>query len=140
MSLAVSYVDMNGEPIDITSLAQGDNFVANVTLKNSSFYPVRHVVLSQIFPAGWEILNTRYARPANPGANEVGIQYQDVRDDRVYSHIDLLPSGRQVAIRVNLCAVYPGQFYLPPVSCEAMYDARIRANTKGQQVEVNMRK
>lgn len=140
LSLAVSYVDMDGKPIDITSLAQGDNFVANVTLRNSSSYPVRHVVLSQIFPAGWEILNTRYARPANPGANEVGIQYQDVRDDRVYSHIDLLPSGRQVAIRVNLCAVYPGQFYLPPVSCEAMYDARIRANTKGQQVEVNMRK
>ena len=139
LSLAVSYVDMNGEPIDITSLAQGDNFVANVTLKNSSFYPVRHVVLSQIFPAGWEILNTRYVRSANPGADEIGIQYQDVRDDRVYSHIDLLPSGRQVAIRVNLCAVYPGRFYLPPVSCEAMYDARIRANTEGQQVEVNMR-
>ena len=136
LSLAVSYVDMDGRPIDIANLSQGDNFVANVTIRNRSAYPIRHIVLSQLIPAGWEILNTRAIRSASFSGGEAGIQYQDMRDDRIYSHIDLLPSGREVAVRVNLCAVYPGSFYLPPVSCEAMYDSATRANTKGQWISV----
>lgn len=58
------------------------------------------------------------------------------RDDRVYSYIDRLPAGSQVTVKINLCAVYPGRFYLPPVYCEAMYDYLIRANTAGQEVTV----
>ena len=50
--------------------------------------------------------------------------------------IDVLPAGKQLTVKINACAVYPGQFYLPPVSCEAMYDRSIRANTEGRRVEV----
>ena len=66
----------------------------------------------------------------------LGVSYQDIRDDRVYTYIDRLPAGRQLTVRINLCAVYPGRFYLPPVYCEAMYDHTIRANTAGRQVTV----
>ena len=54
----------------------------------------------------------------------------------MYSYIDYLPSGRQVTVKINLCAVYPGRFYLPPVYCEAMYDNLVRANTEGKEVVV----
>lgn len=137
LSLAVSYLDMNGRSVDVSDLQQGTNFVAVVTVKNPSSREYNHLVLSEIFPAGWEILNTRYLNNgAAADTQSVGISYQDIRDDRVSSFIDNLPAGRQVTVKISLCAVYPGQFYLPPVYCEAMYDYLIRANTTGRQVVV----
>lgn len=173
VSLAVSYVDGAGRPVNVADLKQGTNFTAVVTVKNTSALNYRYLVLSEIVPAGWEILNTRFLDGSvsggaaggstgnaagnasgnasgntlgnvsgniagNPPANEpAGVSYQDIRDDRVYSYIDYLPSGRQVTVRIRLIAVYPGRFYLPSVSCQAMYDRLIRANTRGQWVEVN---
>lgn len=136
LSLAVSYMDQNGKAVDVSDLQQGTNFVAVVTIKNPSSRGYNNLVLSEIFPAGWEILNTRFLNQGVTETQIAGISYQDVRDDRVYSYIDRLPAGKQVTVKINLCAVYPGRFYLPPVYCEAMYDALIRANTEGRQVVV----
>lgn len=135
VSVRVSYQNMQGEPILIDSLDQGTNFIANVIVSNPTALPLREMVLTQLFPAGWEILNTRYLENVKtPDASS--ISYQDIRDDRVYSYIDYLPAGRQVAVRINLCAVYPGQFRLPSVNCQAMYDHLIRAQTDGGTVVV----
>ncbi len=136
LSLAVSYVDMNGRPIDVDRLEQGLSFSAIVTIKNPSSREYGHIVLSEIFPVGWEILNTRFLNGAVTDSLSAGVNYQDIRDDRVYSYIDRLPSGHQVTVKINLRAVYPGYFYLPPVYCEAMYDYLVRANTEGRVVKV----
>lgn len=136
VSLAVSYVDLNGRPVNVAQLEQGTNFSAVVTVKNPSARGYNNLVLSEIFPAGWEILNTRFLNGAVTDSLTAGVNYQDIRDDRVYSYIDRLPAGSQVTVKINLCAVYPGRFYLPPVYCEAMYDYLIRANTAGQEVTV----
>ena len=136
VSLAVSYVDLNGRPVNVAQLEQGTNFSAVVTVKNPSARGYNNLVLSEIFPAGWEILNTRFLNESVTDSLSAGVNYQDIRDDRVYSYIDRLPAGSQVTVKINLCAVYPGRFYLPPVYCEAMYDYLIRANTAGQEVTV----
>ena len=136
VSLAVSYVDLNGRPVNVAQLEQGTNFSAVVTVKNPSARGYNNLVLSEIFPAGWEILNTRFLNESATDSLSVGVNYQDIRDDRVYSYIDRLPAGSQVTVKINLCAVYPGRFYLPPVYCEVMYDYLIRANTAGQEVTV----
>ena len=136
VSLAVSYVDLNGSPVNVAQLEQGTNFSAVVTVKNPSARGYNNLVLSEIFPAGWEILNTRSLNESVTDSLSAGVNYQDIRDDRVYSYIDRLPAGSQVTVKINLCAVYPGRFYLPPVYCEAMYDYLIRANTAGQEVTV----
>ena len=136
VSLAVSYVDLNGSPVNVAQLEQGTNFSAVVTVKNPSARGYNNLVLSEIFPAGWEILNTRFLNESVTDSLSAGVNYQDIRDDRVYSYIDRLPAGSQVTVKINLCAVYPGRFYLPPVYCEAMYDYLIRANTAGQEVTV----
>ena len=136
VSLAVSYVDLNGSPVNVAQLEQGTNFSAVVTVKNPSARGYNNLVLSEIFPAGWEILNTRFLNESATDSLSAGVNYQDIRDDRVYSYIDRLPAGSQVTVKINLCAVDPGRFYLPPVYCEAMYDYLIRANTAGQEVTV----
>lgn len=136
ISLAVSYLDTQGRPIDITKLEQGTNFTAVAVVANKNAEALNNVILTQIFPAGWEILNTRFTDEESTDKNPVGVSYQDIRDDRVYSHIDRLPAGRQITVQVNMAAVYGGLFYCPPVYAEAMYDNLIRANNEGLHVEV----
>lgn len=135
LSLAVSYLDSKGQPLDISSLRQGTNLTAMVTVYNTSSENYTNLVLTELFPAGWEILNTRFMEGA-VATKDNGVSYQDIRDDRVYSYIDQLPAGRQVTLRIHLCAVYAGRFYLPPVICEAMYRHQVRANTGSRFVEV----
>ena len=136
LTLAVSYMDHDGHPVNTSALQQGTNFTAVVTVSNSSPRGYNHLVLTEVFPAGWEILNTRFLTGDTVDNQVTGVNYQDIRDDRAYSYIDYLPAGKQVTVRINLCAVYPGRFYLPPVYCEAMYDHLVRANTEGKMVTV----
>ena len=136
LTLAVSYVDQDGRPVDVSVLRQGTNFTAVVTVANPSPRGYRRLVLTEIFPAGWEILNTRFFSDGAADNRMTGVNYQDIRDDRAYSYIDYLPAGKQVTVRMKLCAVYPGRFYLLPVYCEAMYDHTVRANTEGRMVTV----
>lgn len=136
LSMAVSYTDLGGRAVDVSRLAQGTNFVAVVTVKNPTARGMTHIVLTEIFPSGWEILNTRYMTDKKPAAAEAVVSYQDIRDDRVYSYIDRLPSGTAVTVRINLAAVYSGKFYLPPVRCEAMYDNLMQASTAAGSVVV----
>ena len=135
LKLSVTYQTTDGRPLDIASLEQGTNFTAQVLIQNLTALPLRNLVLTEIFPSGWEILNTRFMPTAVSSANS-NVSYQDIRDDRVCSYVDHLAPGSHVLVRVNLCAVYPGKFYLPPVSCEAMYDRQIVANTASGMVEV----
>ncbi len=125
---------------DVSSLEKGTAVTSVVTVRNPTSKIVRNLVLTQIFPSGWEILSTRYMNDdiftgGNDSAGS-GISYQDIRDDRVYTYIDYLPAGHSVTVKLNLAATYGGVFYLPPVWCEAMYDNLTRANTEGSQVEV----
>jgi hypothetical protein len=93
-----------------------------------------NLALSQVFPSGWEINNTRLTGD-EAFASSSPFTYQDIRDDRVYTFFNL--SARlSVTYRVMLTASYAGKFYLPAVSCEAMYDKSIYVRKKGQPVEV----
>ena len=137
VSMDVDFQDASGRSIDVASLPQGTNFQAVVTIKNPTNYQMQNLAVTQIFPAGWEIMNTRFLHNGDTPATADGISYQDIRDDRVYTYIDNLRANRQVTIRINLTTVYAGQFYLPPVYCEAMYDNLTQANSEGKTVEVN---
>lgn len=132
--LAVTYMTRDGKTLDITKLIQGTDFMAVVTVYNPGEFLYRDLAITQIFPPGWEILNSRIADDELP-ENGDNPTYLDIRDDRVYTYFDLARSIRKTFI-VHLNAAYLGKFYLSGVFCEAMYDNSISALKKGQWVEV----
>ncbi|MCC7503641.1 MAG: alpha-2-macroglobulin, partial [Saprospiraceae bacterium] len=135
--VSVRYTDTKGQALDPGRLTQGTDFIAEVTVKRNSSYtfPFNELALNQVFPSGWEILNARMSG-VNYGSSSPA-DYQDVRDDRVYTYFDLYgENGETRVYRIQLNAAYAGRYYLPAVSCEAMYDNRIRASVPGQWVEV----
>jgi uncharacterized protein YfaS (alpha-2-macroglobulin family) len=135
LSMEVKYVGQNGTPIDPTNIAQGTDFTAVVTIKHpgtGSAY--EQLALTQVFPSGWEIRNTRMEGTEENVPNSA-FTYQDIRDDRVQTYFNLW-KGNTMTFRVRLNASYTGRYYLPAPTCEAMYDNLIYARGKGQWVNV----
>ncbi|MFA8433140.1 MAG: alpha-2-macroglobulin [Marinifilaceae bacterium] len=135
LKLQISYQDMKGNSIDVSKLQQGTDFKVEVRIENPGLMEnYQQMALTQIFPSGWEIVNTRFG---DVDAVEKADQptYQDIRDDRVYTYFDL-DRNKSKTFTITLNAAYVGKFYLPTVSCEAMYDNRIHARKPGRWVEV----
>lgn len=135
LEMTVSYVDASNNTLNVAQLAQGMDFKAIVTIKYDGLNNrLDNIALRQIFPSGWEILNARlFTGEKNTGA--VLPDYQDIRDDRVYTFFSL-PKQKTAQFEIRLNAAYAGKFYLPQVSVEAMYSDNYYARNKGRWVEV----
>ena len=135
LKLDVTYLTRDGKALDVTSLAQGTDFIAKVSVYNPGEYYYRDLALTQVFPPGWEITNNRMWE------NEMAVSkdnptYQDIRDDRIYTYFDLGRESRKT-FTVQLNAAYLGKYYLTGAYCEAMYDNSISAMKKGEWVEIS---
>jgi uncharacterized protein YfaS (alpha-2-macroglobulin family) len=135
LKMAINYTDMEGNKIDPVSLDQGTDFIAEVSVTNPGLRGhYQQMALTQIFPSGWEIHNTHMDE--GPSAVKSSVPtYQDIRDDRVYTYFDINQYTTKT-FRIVLNASYIGKFYLPSVSCEAMYDNSISSHKAGKWIEV----
>jgi uncharacterized protein YfaS (alpha-2-macroglobulin family) len=135
LEMEVNYMTLGGKPVNVASLKQGTDFIAKVTVKNPGQRGrYDNMALTQIFPSGWEILNTRMLNNDEVYKSSPS-DYQDIRDDRVNTYFRL--EERQTATYyVMLTAAYTGRYYLPATYCEAMYNSSINALEKGSWVEV----
>ena len=79
------------------------------------------MALHQVFPAGWEIVNSRMSNAFNDNREGSPMDFQDVRDDRIYTYFGI-GQGRKHTYKFYLTAAYQGEYYMPNVSCAAMYD------------------
>ena len=133
LTIRVRYEDLDGTSLSETSLRQGQNFRSVIKITNPALKgDYSDLALTQLFPSGWEIINTRLDESEKE--NEA-VDYMDIRDDRVMHYFDLA-SGESIELSVLLNATYQGDFYLPSIKCEAMYDNTVFANRKGQWIEV----
>ena len=85
-----------------------------------------------MIPSGWEIMNDRLY---GGESSKASYNYRDIRDDRVIWFFDL-PKGTSKTFRIKMHASYQGEFILPAVKCEAMYDPHISANTASGTAKV----
>lgn len=135
LKMQISYTTMQGEALDVSKLEQGNDFIATVEMTNPGTRgEYFQMALSQIFPSGWEIHNTRMDEAERTIKSDYPT-YQDIRDDRVYTYFNIAPSAKKI-FRIVLNAAYVGRYYLPTIYCEAMYDNTINARKPGNWVEV----
>ena len=134
IKMNVRYVDENGKNINPTSIEQGTDFEAIVTITNPSVNYLTNMALSQIFPSGWEIQNFRMSSLSDSDQKSY-YEYQDIRDDRVFTFFNIGGNNSRT-YHVKLNASYTGEFYLPDIFCEAMYDHNVQSRIAGQKVTV----
>ncbi|MFD1062774.1 alpha-2-macroglobulin [Winogradskyella litorisediminis] len=135
-SISTVYKDLKGNTLDVTKLQQGQDFVATVSISNLNNEVVKDVALTQIFPSGWDIVNTRFTDFGDTTVSQA--RYTDIRDDRVNFYFDIERRGKRgtKTFTVLLNASYLGTYYLPGVQAEAMYDNDYLVRNKGRWVTV----
>lgn len=132
LKMVVKYTDLGGNTIDPKALRQGQDFLAVTMISHpGALKYYNELSYTQIFPSGWEIRNQRLEGQGMPK----GVDYQDIRDDRVMSYFDL-NRNQSITLTTQLNAAYLGMFYLPDMYAQAMYDRDIRARVPGQWVKV----
>jgi len=132
LSVEVHYRDMRMNSLAIDRLSQGADLIAEIRVRNLTSNRLQNLVLTHLTAAGFQIKNARLATEMGVVAE---VDYQDIRDDRVYSYFGL-GAGQERIFQIVLNASYRGRYYQPGVAVEAMYDAGLHANTKGQWVEI----
>lgn len=136
MKMTIAYLTVDGKPLDINNLKQGADFTAEISITNPGLMGnYNNMALSFTTPSGWEILNKR-VQDIQAVKSESPFIYRDIRDDRVDTFFDL-GVNQTATFRVEMNAAYEGKFYLPAVSCRAMYDHSVFAIEKGKWVEVS---
>ena len=134
LALGVEYLAPDDKPLDPSRLAQGTDFKVRVKVTNTGVRgDYANLALSHAVASGFEIRNDRLD-PSRARA-QAGLDYQDVRDDRVLSYFSLR-AGESKTVELRANASYLGRFYQPMIAVEAMYDATIHARARGQWVEV----
>ena len=133
VSASIAFKNRKGSVINVSKISQGTEFIAEVTIRNQRNERVENVALSQILPSGFEIVNTRFTDYGD-ATNNIA-DYIDIRDDRTNFYFGM-KAGETKVFRILLNASYLGNYYLPGLQCEAMYDNTFLARTKGFWVEV----
>lgn len=122
------------KPLGVSSLQQGTSITVKIAVTNTSTDAIDNIALSQIFPSGWEVVNTSFTQLAGGASGQA--RYTDIRDDRVYFYFDLKARETRT-FTVELNASYLGNYYLPGTQAEAMYDNTYFARNEGKWILVN---
>ena len=129
------FTGKTGKTVDPSSLPQGSDLFLEVTVTHPGTRgPYKDLVLATVFPSGWEILHNRLTDiPTGPNRH---FEYQDYRDDRVYTYFNLA-TGESKTFRFALNSSYAGRFFMPALVCEGMYDHSTYVREPGKWVTVN---
>ena len=121
IEMTVNYYDKNGNALNPATLSVGTDVRVKIMVYNPSAYRVTELALSYYLPSGWELVNDRLSGEStgNDGAKHI-----DLRDDRAYFYFDLSPKSKKTfTIKAN--ATYEGNYMIPAVRCEDMYNNEI---------------
>ena len=132
VKVSVEWQTLDGKPIAVAKLKQGTEFRGIITVNElTGATSSESMAITFTAPSGWEIWNDRLF-----GGNEDDCEYRDIRDNEIRWYFTLRSgSSRQFAARLQ--ASYEGQFHLPEILCEDMYNPDYKSNTANGMVCVN---
>ncbi len=132
------YLDENARPVDLSTVKVGDRLVCVVTA-TAVDKVLYNVVINDLLPAGFEIENPRLKTSARLSwipTQGATIDYQDIRDDRLLIFANLYP-GSPCKFYYSLRAICAGDFKVPPVAAECMYNPLIGSSASSGAVKIS---
>ncbi len=137
-SIARSYYDMDGNPVDLSSVASGTRLVVVLTV-NSFEKGEARLMIDDPLPAGLEIDNPNLLRSTNirglDWLQSISARHTEFRSDRFLAAVDWRSDqGFDLAYIVR--AVAPGNYHHPAATVEDMYRPSYRAWTDTAQMQV----
>ena len=122
-------LDKSGKTVTTTQL--GD--VVTVRLRVRSLRPesITNVAIVDLLPGGFEIVSSSLS----PGISSInGVDYVEVREDRAVFFATVPTQTLEITYQIKSCN--RGQFTVPPVFAESMYDRNVKARGLGGKIGV----
>jgi uncharacterized protein YfaS (alpha-2-macroglobulin family) len=129
------YLTTDLTPVDPAAVVQGQLLVVDLSIRAHRW--TENIVLTDLLPGGLEIENPRLKTRAGRLAElptSLTPDHVDMRDDRLLLFLSASDTERHYYYIVR--AVTAGQFALPPVTAECMYDPDIRSTHGGGRLEI----
>ncbi len=136
LTIARHYLDMQGQPLDISRIKSGDLVLVDTVLSASRKTP--DALFIDLIPAGFELENQNLNHSASLSDVRIDgetvdklqqntrLLYQEFRDDRYIAAVDL-DSHAQAHVIYMMRAVTPGHYRVPAAFVEDMYRPEYRA-------------
>lgn len=120
----------------------GDTVPITVKVENTAGKDVKNIALTIPIGTCLEFTNERVGRDYDDDDDDYDerestpYDYQDIRDNAVYTYFDLYRvrdrgEPNEITLTFNVTVAYMGDYYIPAIQAEAMYDANIRATLPG---------
>jgi uncharacterized protein YfaS (alpha-2-macroglobulin family) len=130
------YTD-DGQPLDMNRVNLGDPVVVKLTAEALD-KNLENVVINDLLPSCLEIENPRLETSRKggwPGRQVSPVDYMDIRDDR-FLLFTSLRRGEKFTYYYAARVIASGDFLLPPVSGECMYDPTIKSSGSSGKIKV----
>ena len=131
------YRDQDGKPIALDSIKLGDQIVCIITAVATD-RSLSYVVINDLIPSGFEIENPRLKTTPRLSwipSHGKEIEHMDIRDDRLLLFVNL-HAKQTTRFYYSLRAVCAGDFTLPPISAECMYNPLIAGSGSSGRIKI----
>lgn len=131
------YLTEDAKDADLKAVKLGDRLIGIITVEAVD-KPLYNVVIADLLPAGFEIENPRLKttpRLSWVPKNSAPTDFQDMRDDRLLMFTNLYP-GSQRKFYYSVRAISAGEFKVPPIQAECMYNPLIASSASSGAVTV----
>ena len=122
-------LDKSGKPVTTTQL--GDVVTVRLRVRSLRSESVTNVAVIDLLPGGFEIVGSSLS----PGISSInGVDYVEVREDRAVFYATIPAQTLEITYQIKSCN--RGNFVVPPVFAESMYDRQIKARGLGGKISV----
>jgi uncharacterized protein YfaS (alpha-2-macroglobulin family) len=122
-------LDKNNKPVTQTKL--GEPIHVRLHARTVRDQPVTNVAVVDLLPGGFEVVGSSL----QPGVSTIsGIDYVDVREDRAVFYGTLSSSALEINYQIK--STNRGEFAVPPIFAEAMYERNIKGRGVGGKISV----
>lgn len=131
------YLDRRGGSLNPSQIRQGDLIIAQLTITTKQDN-LNNIAIVDLLPAGLEIDNPRLANNSNfawMSERSATPDYLDIRDDRLALFYSFSKAGTYqfyYALRAVAC----GEFILPPVKAECMYQPELSSIASSGRITI----
>ena len=130
LAMEVRYFNKDNKEVNLKELTQGEDIRVAISVTNRSTHKLDYLALTYRVASGFEIRTD-----SDEGENNHLYDYQDVRDDRIFTYLKLAKAETKV-IEYQLNASYQGRYYQPAVEVSDMYEQTRAARNTGHWIDI----
>ncbi|MDB6147312.1 MAG: uncharacterized protein JWO45_976 [Spartobacteria bacterium] len=109
----------------------GEPIRVRLRVRSLRHEPVTNVAIIDLLPGGFEIVDSSVRRGP---CGIAGVDYVDVREDRAVFFATVPVHGLEINYKIKSCN--RGEFVVPPVFAESMYDRNLKGRGMGGKITV----